>query len=207
MESNIGSLLSTHQAREAGVWLCDKLIRHGGSQRLIAPIEHSEKFFDLNLIVKDGLLAIKCEYPSEKDLEELPRVWLTSNEFPWTPEVFQGNDSSRVVTCWDGTSEIQTLNRMTHQPVDMRTNIEGVNMGCNDYLKCTLNYLNKSHTTDSNSSTNETSKVISVQSHIKEENYEALRQFLRWLPEETVRKTFGCNTQLALSLMLIQVVR
>ena len=87
---------------------------------------------------------------------------------------------------------------MTYQPVHMKTNIKEVNMRRNYYLTCTLNYLNRDHTTNNNGSTNETSKVISAQSHIKEENYEALRQFLGWLPEETVRKTFECTTQLAM---------
>ncbi len=38
LENNAGSFLSTHQAREAGIWLFNTLVRHGGSQRLIAPI-------------------------------------------------------------------------------------------------------------------------------------------------------------------------
>ncbi len=43
LENNVGSLLSMHQDREAVIWLCNTLVRHGGSQRLIGPIENSEK--------------------------------------------------------------------------------------------------------------------------------------------------------------------
>eukprot|EP00957_Ditylum_brightwellii_P098444 7500347-Ditylum_brightwellii.AAC.1 len=59
--------------------------RHGGDQRLVAPIENCNEMLDLELTAKDGLLAIECAYPLQKDLDELPRVWLTSNETPWDP--------------------------------------------------------------------------------------------------------------------------
>ena len=45
------------------------LRRHGGDQRLVAPVENSEELVDMSLDVKDGLLAIECSYPSEEDLE------------------------------------------------------------------------------------------------------------------------------------------
>ena len=79
LKNDEGSLLSTHQAREAGIYLCDTLKRHGGQQRLIAPIENSEEFVNLNLLPKDGLLSVECEFPSEDDITKLPRVWLTGN--------------------------------------------------------------------------------------------------------------------------------
>eukprot|EP00957_Ditylum_brightwellii_P059639 4527127-Ditylum_brightwellii.AAC.1 len=43
LESNEGSLLSTNQTREAGVWLSDVLRRHGGDQRLVDLVENSEE--------------------------------------------------------------------------------------------------------------------------------------------------------------------
>ena len=80
LETNEGSLLSMNQTREAGIWLLDVLKRHGGDQRLVAPVENSDQMVDLNLEVKDGLLAVECSYPTTKDIDELPRVWLTNNE-------------------------------------------------------------------------------------------------------------------------------
>jgi hypothetical protein len=74
LENNEGSLLSTNQSRVAGIWLADVLCRHGGDQRLVAPVENSEEMLDMDLKVKDGLLAIECSYPSSDDLQDLPRV-------------------------------------------------------------------------------------------------------------------------------------
>ena len=96
---------STNQTREAGVWLADVLRRHGGDQRLVAPVENHDELLDMQLDVKDGLLTIECQYPSDKDLEELPRVWLTDNEKPWDPKILDQDDSIRVPSCWDGESE------------------------------------------------------------------------------------------------------
>eukprot|EP00957_Ditylum_brightwellii_P091438 6962400-Ditylum_brightwellii.AAC.1 len=59
LEKNEGSLLSTNQSCEAGIWLADVLCHHDGDQRLVAPVENSEEMLDMDLEVKDGLLAIK----------------------------------------------------------------------------------------------------------------------------------------------------
>ena len=87
LETNKGSLISTNQAREAGIWIADVLCRHGGDQRLVAPIENRSDMLDLELDVKDGLLGVECTYPSDSDLDELPRVWLTSNKVPWDSSI------------------------------------------------------------------------------------------------------------------------
>eukprot|EP00957_Ditylum_brightwellii_P208207 15356294-Ditylum_brightwellii.AAC.1 len=74
LENNEGSLLSTIQSCEAGIWLADVFCCHGGDQRLVAPFENSEEMFNMDLEVKDRLLAIKCSYPSDNNLHNLPRV-------------------------------------------------------------------------------------------------------------------------------------
>eukprot|EP00957_Ditylum_brightwellii_P150095 11430561-Ditylum_brightwellii.AAC.1 len=58
---------------------------------------------DLDLKVKDGLLAIHCSYPSNRDLQELPQVWLTDNKVPWNPSIIE-EESLTVPSCWDGES-------------------------------------------------------------------------------------------------------
>ena len=103
--NNDGSLLSTSQAREAGICVADVLRRHDGDQRLVAPVENREDMLDMELEVQDGLLNIKCQYPSDKDMEELPRVWLTGNEIPWDPAVLEEDNSITIPACWDGESE------------------------------------------------------------------------------------------------------
>ena len=105
LETNESSLLSTGQSREAGIWISDVLRRHGGDQCLVAPVEGTEEMIDLDLEVKDGLLALECHYPSDKDLQDLPRVWLTNNEVPWDPNVLEEDTSITVPSCWDGESE------------------------------------------------------------------------------------------------------
>eukprot|EP00957_Ditylum_brightwellii_P157728 12005618-Ditylum_brightwellii.AAC.1 len=89
LDSNGGSLLSPNQSREAGAWLADVLRRHGGDQCLDAPVENRECMLNMQFDVKDGLLAVECSYPLEKNLDELPRVWLTSNEVPWNPKILE----------------------------------------------------------------------------------------------------------------------
>eukprot|EP00957_Ditylum_brightwellii_P034735 2632613-Ditylum_brightwellii.AAC.1 len=105
LDTSKGSLLSTGQSREAGVWLSDVLQRHGKDQCLVAPVSGSDEMIDLDLEVKDGLLALECNYPSDKDLLELPWVWLTNNEQPWDPSVLEEDSAITVPSCWDGESE------------------------------------------------------------------------------------------------------
>eukprot|EP00957_Ditylum_brightwellii_P202722 15331500-Ditylum_brightwellii.AAC.1 len=74
LENNEGSLLSTNQSHEAGVWLADVLHHRGGDQRLVAHVENSEEMLDMDLEVKDRLLATECSYPLNDDLCDLLRV-------------------------------------------------------------------------------------------------------------------------------------
>ena len=105
-------------------------------------------------------MSIECKFPSETDIKELPRVWLTGNEFPWNPNIFEDKESTRVPTCWDGVSELQMLNTMTFQPVDTSTEIGSVNMEYKYFLANTLNYLRNSDIAYSTDPRNEESKVI-----------------------------------------------
>eukprot|EP00957_Ditylum_brightwellii_P030769 2331419-Ditylum_brightwellii.AAC.1 len=65
---------------------------------------------DMNLEVKDGLLAIECSYPSNDDLCDLSRVWLTGNEVPWDPTSLDEENDIRILLCWDGESEFEGAN-------------------------------------------------------------------------------------------------
>ena len=41
----------------------------------------------------------------DNDMEELPQVWLTSNEVQWDPKVLDSDDCVTVPSCWDGILE------------------------------------------------------------------------------------------------------
>ena len=86
LESNPGSLLSTGQARENGVWINDILTRHGGEQRLCAQDENGT-MIAIPFNAENGLFHIKLKFPTDNEIETLPIVWLTSNESPWDPQV------------------------------------------------------------------------------------------------------------------------
>ena len=123
LENNEGSLLSTGQTREHGIWLSDVLKRHGGDQRIVAPFDNSDQFLDMPLDVTDGLLAIECEYPSDEEMNTLPRVWVTSNAQPWDPNTLNSDDDIVIPSCWDGISPLSTLDENT--PVQLGLNQPG----------------------------------------------------------------------------------
>eukprot|EP00957_Ditylum_brightwellii_P013190 996028-Ditylum_brightwellii.AAC.1 len=56
----------------------------------------------MDLEVKDGFLAIECSYPSDSNLCDLPRVWLTGNEAPWDPTILDEESDVRVPLYWGG---------------------------------------------------------------------------------------------------------
>eukprot|EP00957_Ditylum_brightwellii_P203611 15335430-Ditylum_brightwellii.AAC.2 len=82
----------------------------GRDQRLVAPVENSKEMSDMDLEVKDGLLAIVCSYPSNDDLRDLPRVWLTENKVPWDSTILDEESNVRVPLYRDGESEFEEAN-------------------------------------------------------------------------------------------------
>eukprot|EP00957_Ditylum_brightwellii_P027810 2102894-Ditylum_brightwellii.AAC.1 len=124
LENNEGSLLSTNQSCEAGIWLADVFCCHGGDQRLVAPVKNSEEMLDIYLKMKDGLLDIECSYPSDNDWHNLPRVWLTGNEVPWDPTILDGESDVIVPLCWDGESEFDEANNNDMQEQYERNQFE-----------------------------------------------------------------------------------
>ena len=138
-------------------------------------------------MIKEGLFPTEIKIPSESDIEKLPRVWLTGNEFPWNPKIFENEESTGVPSFWDGVSEFQTLKTTIFQIVDTITDLVSVKMTYNDFLANMLNYLVNNNTTHRNDPKNDENKVISAQTHIKKEDYKKLRPFLGWLPQETVK--------------------
>jgi len=204
LDNNEGSLLSTNQSREAGIWLADVLKRHGGDQRLVAPVENSDEMVDMELEVKDGLLVIECAYPPEDDLERLPRVWLTSNEVPWDPSVLEEDSSITVPSCWDGESEFLEASDCNMQEQ------EEINQFGKDILQkqnsfqffvqtmCLLTGGAAIFNSFFNVMNSMKQKAVSSSTAVKEQDYATLRIYLGWLPLEVVNRTFACTTQLAM---------
>ena len=60
-----------------------------------------------------------------KDLDELPRVWLTSNETPWDRSVLDKDDFITVPSCWDGESEFTAATNCDAQEQDELNQFEG----------------------------------------------------------------------------------
>jgi hypothetical protein len=100
LENNNGSLLSTGQARENGVWIDDVLKRHGGSQKLVATDESGTPV-PIPFDATNGLFQIHLRYPTDDEVDSLPIVWLTSNEVPWDPTVLDHSGES-ILPFYDG---------------------------------------------------------------------------------------------------------
>eukprot|EP00957_Ditylum_brightwellii_P128583 9808966-Ditylum_brightwellii.AAC.1 len=153
---------------------------------------------NLNLEVKDGLLALGCHYPSKKDLLDLPQVWLTSNKLPWDPSVLEEDSSITVPSCWDDESEFPLA---TNEELDSPEEINQFgeyhlqNQQATLFLVHAVTYLT---TTAFNSFQNITKRVVSHSSKPKAKDYESVRPLLGWLPLEVVKRTFACTTQLAM---------
>eukprot|EP00957_Ditylum_brightwellii_P071312 5421156-Ditylum_brightwellii.AAC.1 len=68
----------------------------GNKQRLVASVENSDEMIDIFLVVKDGLLANECFYPSDKNLWDLLIIWLTGNEVPSDPAILDEESDATV---------------------------------------------------------------------------------------------------------------
>ena len=72
---------------------------------MVAPVEGRDEMLDMQLKAKDGLLGIDCSYPSDHEMETLPRVWLTSNETHWDTTCINTEEDITITPCWDGTTD------------------------------------------------------------------------------------------------------
>eukprot|EP00957_Ditylum_brightwellii_P068935 5232391-Ditylum_brightwellii.AAC.1 len=156
---------------------------------------------DLDLEVKDGLLPLECHYPPEKDLLELPWVWLTSNKLPWDPSVLEEDSSITVPSCWDGESKfLLATNTELDSPEEINRFGEYhlQNQQANLFLVHAVTYL---AIATFNSFQNITERVVSHSSEPKAKDYESVCPLLGWLPLEVVKRTFVCTTKLAMGSM------
>ena len=154
---------------------------------------------DLQLEVRDGLLAIDCEYPSDDDIASLPRVWLTGNDVPWDPRVLDEDDGVVIPPCWDGVSPLTTVTEntwnelcgysnylkfMSCQQRMVQTVVEasGLLLLANMLKFCTNSLCSTAHKLNS--------RVMTPSVREPKRDYEKYRPMLGWFPLETVRRTF-----------------
>ena len=100
----------------------------------------------LKLLIEDGLLSVECEYPSEQDINELPRVWLTRNKFSWNRDIFENEKHKTIPICWDGILEFQEAKHVTTCVKENSTNFESYCLSSEiffDFMTKTLGYLTK----------------------------------------------------------------
>ena len=63
------------------------MLRHGGNQRIIGQADNGGQLVKQPLAITDGLLNIEISRPTELEMAELPKVWMTGNKTPWDPDV------------------------------------------------------------------------------------------------------------------------
>eukprot|EP00957_Ditylum_brightwellii_P051207 3881701-Ditylum_brightwellii.AAC.1 len=131
---------------------------------------------DMDLEVKDGLLAIECSYPSSDDMCDLPRLWLTGNEVPWDPTILDEESDIKVPLYWDGESEFEAANINGVQEQDERNQFEDYILWTQKATKffvqnlCVVTCGNAIYQTCANVMEKATSASIAI----KEHNYEKL---------------------------------
>ena len=123
-------------------------------------------------------MSIACRFPSDQDMEELPRVWLTVNEVPWNSQVLDSQEQVRIPLCWDGESKFQeNLAVVSNNMLGQDSSIH------QDFVSNVMTYLINTSDTHANPK----KKPDSIKMRIKKEDYKALRPFLGWLPTEVVK--------------------
>ena len=176
------SLLSTAQARENGVWIDDRLTRHGGKQML--RVEQTE----IPLSIEDGLAGLEISVPTEDEMESLPTLWLTS-DLEWQPGRLDGDNEyvlSEDEPGYEGAvNQLEKIN-------EFQRKLRGQDLA--NHLAYTLGNVSIIQTLY-HIFNGQSKKKVGVK--IATRDYEKYRPKMGWLPVETVRKTFEATTQLA----------
>eukprot|EP00957_Ditylum_brightwellii_P005281 402882-Ditylum_brightwellii.AAC.1 len=144
----------------------------------------------MELEVKDSLLAIECAYPSEDDLERLPRIWLTNNEEPWDPSVLEEASSITISSCWDGESEFLEASDSNMQEQEEINQFEEYILQKQQLFQlfvqamCLLTSGAAIFNSFFNVMNSVKQKAVSSSTAVKEQDYAMLRTYLGWLPLE-----------------------
>ena len=205
LQNNEHSLLSTNQGREAGTWIDDVMKRHGGTERIVADVETWDgETMDVDLEVQDGLLKFGCVYPTDDEMETLPRVWLTSNEQPWDPSVLD-DDSVTIPSCYQANQQVCKEEEPLKE--ELAQDIQQV-MEMDHFAKrvARQNTIVQALWLASGMAAMAGLAVKAMnlvgfksqkrEAKFKEPDFEYYRPKLGWLPMETIKKTFENTTQM-----------
>ena len=174
------SILSKAQVEAFGIDVFDKSRRRGGKQKVVTPDGYVFK-----MKYKDALMWLDVSFPTDEDLDSLPRVQFGSEL--WDPD--NENDGEEDEIWYDTLSDPEEMDdREFH---DSR-----------DGWFPTEDMLADPH-----------GRLLSASAKVKPEytkkkpDYAALRPFFGWKPVEVVRKTLQATTQFATNVVRLPLRR
>jgi hypothetical protein len=208
LPDNSGSLLSTGQAREYGVWVNDVLKRHGGEQCMIAQDDAGNKV-SIPFEVEQGLFQVKLRRPTEDEVNTLPVVWLTSKDDVWDPSVLD-LEGEAVLPLYDGDdvdSHELPYSKVSYVSTGEPDFDELVHT--REYQRCLVHHGEISQLIGSVVGVFLMGRLVfrTMQDRIlspkpkakpKPPDYEKYRPMLGWISLDSVRRTFAATTQLAM---------
>ena len=131
-------------------------------------------------------------------------MWLTSNEVPWDPSIFEEESEITIPACWDGESKFREATSNGVQAHEENIQFEAYalqNGRAAIFFVQTLHLLLGGNVLYQVCK-NIVKKAASASSALQERNYEQLRPYFGWMPLEVIRRTFDCTTQLAMGSLL-----
>ena len=158
------SILSRFQLEHYGCKLHDRPHVLGGQQVLTTP---DGSVFKLKFW--SGLMYLPLTYPSDDDINNLPRVYLTSDAEQWNPDVFNDHD-------------------IDEQWFDSISNTEPEALDDDEFFESQDRFVFESnYYADINRATRSHKRI----------DFKKLRKFFLYKPIETIKKTFDVTTQFA----------
>ena len=195
---------------------------HGGTQRIVAAVEGWDgETVDWEFEVKEGLLKFDLTYPTDDELESLPKVWLTNGERPWDPTVLD-DDTVTIPSCYNTNKQVS----FAKEPIPIpETSLKLILVSDDDGLSSFQELqeidlfskrLQKQNfvvqalwmATGFTAMKNIAFSVMNLvgsktqvpKTKFKEPDYEKYRPRLGWFPMEVIKKTFENTTQLYMKL-------
>ena len=174
------SILSKSQCEAFGFEIYDKARRRGGKQKIVSPDGYVFK-----MRYKDALMWLDVEYPTDEELDSLPRVYFGSEV--WDPD--HENDDTDDEAWYDTNDDPDEMN--DEEFFDSRDGWFATEEALANPHERTL------------------AATASVKPKIKKKavDYEKLRPFFAWKPVEVVRKTLQATTQLATNVVRLPLRR
>ncbi|MEL6802173.1 MAG: hypothetical protein AAFO91_00130, partial [Bacteroidota bacterium] len=174
------SILSKAQVEAFGFDVYDRARCRGGKQKIVSP-----DGFVFKMKYKDALMWLDVSYPTDKEIETLPRVQFGSEL--WDPD--NENDGEDDEVWYDTLSDPDEMDdKQFHDSRDGW-------------------FPNESMLADPHGRLLSTSAKVKPEYAKKKPDYELLRPFFGWKPVEVVRKTLQATTQFATNVVRLPLRR